>query len=140
MKAIDAAKQAVAVVKRTQGQRVKKAAENRIARIKNEREKRKRFYTELLDDATESIKYAANLGKRTCDISKWNAAKEVVRAQAELDKHGYNDLIKRVERKLRKDGYKVSREMTSNSCWTEHESFVPDYEIFSYHAVIRIKW
>jgi hypothetical protein len=120
--------------------KAQRAEKERISRIQREKEKRSKFFQDLSEAAVSGIKYAIAQGSKHYDLTMWISADTAVQAKEILEKHGYIDLIKKLERKLRRDGYKVSHELETSRHTTQHESSVPDYDYYTYHAYIRIAW
>lgn len=140
MKATEASRLANANKQRMQKNRAEKNAKARVASIEREKQKRADFYKELLSDARESIKEAVEEGKKFTDISMWPSGDTPVQGTAILEDHGYKDLIKKVERQLKKEGYKIKHELVESEHITNWESYGPDSYRYYYHAYIRISW
>ena len=138
MKAIKAIKlslQNKTRIRKTAEARAKKAHETAV---KNEREKRKKFYDDLLEHAYYSIKEAVKEGKTSTTFTMWRAGRTPVEADDELEKHGYSDLIRKVERNLRDNGYKVGHVMTSSTHYTNYDTSDDTYTM--YHKEIQVSW
>lgn len=98
----------------------KKAEKARLDRIRQEKEKRAKFQKDLSEGIARNIAYAVKDGKKDCSFSMWPSEDTPVRAKQHLEEHGYSDIIKREENKLRKDGYRVSHQINSSEHWTSH--------------------
>ena len=140
MKASEARAKAAGIRVHRRLQNKARAAKAKVTSIKREQERRANFLKSFSDYADESIMEAVKEGKKFTDISMWPSGNTYVAGEAQLEEHGYKDLIKKIERRLKKDGYKVTHRVETNEHTTMHESSVPDYTYYSYHAYVRISW
>src|SRR6266567_7496955 len=138
MKAIEAIKLSLQNKARMQKTAEKKAKKAQKAAIKNEKEERKEFFANLLKYANEVIISATEEGKTETTFAMWPGGDSPVAAESQIDNHGYSDLIKKVERKLRDDGYKVEHVLTSSEHYVSYDTSDEKYN--TYHAEIKVSW
>jgi hypothetical protein len=140
IKAAEASRIAGETKQRRQQARAISNAKARVAEIDREKKRRADFYTELLSYAQEAIKEAVKEGKKSTTISMWPSGRTRDQGRLQLEEHGYKDLIKKVERLLRRDGYKVTHEIEENENIINWEAYGPDSYETTYHAYIRVSW
>jgi hypothetical protein len=101
---------------------------------------RLKFTQEFGNDIDSRIKDSVAAGGRKCVVCLGSEQHSFVEAQKQFDEHPYLSGIKRKMAQLRKDGYVVSQEVDTSEYTTMHESSVPDYTYYRYHATLTIKW
>lgn len=120
-----------------------KQEKNRIARaagIRQEQARRERFYKEFSQACSDGIEYAIKEGLTHCDVTMWEAGSSPVQGEAILEEHGYKDLIKKVENKLKLDGFKVTHGVENLKHTNINDLTGNDTTSYYYHAYVRISW
>jgi|SRR5208337_5274012 len=140
MKATEAKSISEKNAQRIEREKAAESAKRKVARERQEAARREKFRIELQEDADSSIKWAVDNGSKSTRVVIGKSQNTPVDAGEQYSKHEYLDEIKKLEGKLKKDGYGVKMDVGTNKHTTQHESTVPDYDYYTHYAYLEISW
>ena len=140
MNATEAAKISATAKARLDKEKEIQARKDKAIRIRRERIDRLKFIKDFTDDCRWHINSYVKDGAKSTRVWIGSQENEPSFAQNQFDKHTYIAEIQKIMADLRKEGYKVEQGVEESKHSTQHESTVPDYDYYLYHAYIEISW
>ena len=142
MNAAEAKRASAANASRMERDKKVKAEKDRLARIRNEKLRRQKFYKEHLEMCRNVIEYRVADGEHSGKLHCFGSFDSGPAGLIEnvIDKHAYSDLLKKIFRVLKKEGYTITTGVDERSHTTSNESSVPDSTYWTYAPYIGISW
>lgn len=126
--------------KRIAAEKAERANKEKKIQQQKEEEKRNEFREAFRKDAERAISYAIEYGESFARVCLSSDSDSFRAAEKKINEHPFKNELDKEMLLLTKQGYDVTTEVTTSEHTTQHESTVPDYTYYRYHAYVKISW